>query len=156
MATASAPSQGATQGLEGTTVREWACKVGSSRWHNDASYVDRPIRLRPGAGRECAITTCRNQYQRSKSGQIVVYGDGGTLVASHTLVHDLDPWHEPLDDPGDLIGDPGFVGDCDHRLAPGSVAIDAGTDAGVRTDLEGRARPQGGGYDLGAYQHPTG
>ncbi len=37
-------------------------------------------------------------------------------------------------------------------LLGGSPAIDAGPAAGVATDLVGNARPQGAGYDLGAYE----
>jgi hypothetical protein len=41
----------------------------------------------------------------------------------------------------------------DFRLKPTSPAIDAGTaDRAPRTDLEGRPRPQGAGFDLGAYE----
>lgn len=45
----------------------------------------------------------------------------------------------------------------DYRLAPGSAAIDAGAVlASVTTDRSGRPRPQGGGYDVGAFEHATG
>jgi hypothetical protein len=41
----------------------------------------------------------------------------------------------------------------DYSLAPGARAIDAGvTIAGVATDRAGVARPQGRGYDIGAYE----
>ena len=41
----------------------------------------------------------------------------------------------------------------DYRLAAGSPAIDAGvTIAGMTTDRAGVARPQGSGYDVGAYE----
>jgi hypothetical protein len=41
----------------------------------------------------------------------------------------------------------------DYRLATGSVAIDAGTAiAAVATDRRGTRRPQGSGYDVGAYE----
>ena len=41
----------------------------------------------------------------------------------------------------------------DFHLKPGSAAIDKGQDVGVATDLEGTPRPQGSGYDYGAYEH---
>jgi predicted outer membrane repeat protein len=46
-------------------------------------------------------------------------------------------------------GDPRFAADGYHLLS-GSAAIDRGVNAGVTTDIDGEARPQGGGYDLGA------
>jgi len=41
----------------------------------------------------------------------------------------------------------------DYHLAMGAVAIDVGlSDAGVSVDRDGRARPQGAGFDVGAYE----
>jgi hypothetical protein len=65
---------------------------------------------------------------------------------------------------GDQIGDPKFVNPsrdesvADFRLKLGSPAIDAGTtDAPALPllDLDGRFRPQGETYDLGAYEFPA-
>ena len=39
-----------------------------------------------------------------------------------------------------------------YHLVSTSVAIDRGVDAGVYADLEGNPRPQGAGYDIGAYE----
>ena len=49
----------------------------------------------------------------------------------------------------DCSGDPDFDTDGYH-LPPISAAVDAGVDAGVTTDIDGDARPWGGGYDIGA------
>jgi len=38
------------------------------------------------------------------------------------------------------------------HLVPGSAAIDQGSDVGIATDLEGTPRPQGAGFDYGAYE----
>jgi parallel beta-helix repeat protein len=44
----------------------------------------------------------------------------------------------------------------DYRLAPGSPAIDTGTDRHAPTlDREGNRRPQGKGYDIGASEAPA-
>jgi hypothetical protein len=49
--------------------------------------------------------------------------------------------------------DPRFVGLRDFRLQPGSPAIDAGLPVPEAAhDADGVARPQGRGYDLGAYE----
>jgi hypothetical protein len=59
---------------------------------------------------------------------------------------------------GNLYGDPRFVSPAfgevgDYHLLDNSPAIDAGTaDGAPSTDLEGISRPQGAGYDIGAYE----
>ncbi|MFK4088262.1 choice-of-anchor Q domain-containing protein [Kribbella sp. NPDC020789] len=58
-----------------------------------------------------------------------------------------------------LTGDPGFVdpGNGNFRLRQGSAAIDAGSATGVpATDRDGAVRPQGNGYDVGAYENASG
>ena len=60
--------------------------------------------------------------------------------------------------PGNRYGNPrfvsvGFGGDGNYHLISGSPAIDAGTSTGAPgIDLDGVTRPQGGGYDMGAYE----
>lgn len=50
-------------------------------------------------------------------------------------------------------GDPGFVGTGDYHLAPGSPAVDTGSASRAPSvDIEDQPRPQGGGYDRGAYE----
>jgi len=63
---------------------------------------------------------------------------------------------------GNLKADPLFRGprgageaptaEGDYRLLPGSPAIDRGQPDGPDRDLEGSFRPQGDGYDMGAYE----
>jgi hypothetical protein len=55
---------------------------------------------------------------------------------------------------GNLSADPRFVSyPGDLHLQSGSPCLDRGTAAGApATDAEGRARPQGAGYDIGAYE----
>src|SRR5262245_14808332 len=50
--------------------------------------------------------------------------------------------------------DPGMVGPAsyDFHLQASSLAIDSGATVPVPTDHEGRPRPQGSGYDIGAYE----
>lgn len=55
--------------------------------------------------------------------------------------------------PNGLTGDPMFIASDDYALQPSSPAIDAGeTLAEVTTDIIGTPRPQGDGYDIGAFE----
>jgi hypothetical protein len=63
-------------------------------------------------------------------------------------------WGSPR--PGDAWDvDPQFISaaSADYRLAPDSPCIDAGAALpDVTTDFDGTSRPQGAGYDMGAYE----
>lgn len=53
---------------------------------------------------------------------------------------------------GNIAADPLFVGNGDYRLQAYSPCIDTGTSVGAPDiDIEGIPRPQGCGYDMGAY-----
>jgi hypothetical protein len=57
---------------------------------------------------------------------------------------------------GNISSDPLFVdaANGDYRLQSGSPCIDTGTSEGApSTDILGVARPQGAGYDMGAYEY---
>jgi len=54
---------------------------------------------------------------------------------------------------GNISEEPQFLGDGDYHLRPNSPCIDNGTDAGITTDLDGTERPQGDGFDIGAYEY---
>lgn len=68
--------------------------------------------------------------------------DGRALQNSGTYSHENDLWGV----------DPLFVSDTDFHLSAGSPAIDAGLAVSVETDFDGIPRPQGAGYDIGAYE----
>ncbi len=55
---------------------------------------------------------------------------------------------------GNIDKDPLFVGSGDYRLSANSPCIDTGTANGAPdTDIENTSRPQGSGYDMGAYEY---
>jgi hypothetical protein len=61
------------------------------------------------------------------------------------------------DTTGWVVGDPDplFVNPAanDYHIRTGSPAINAGTNAGVADDIDGDARPQDGGFDIGADEY---
>jgi hypothetical protein len=65
-------------------------------------------------------------------------GGGGTVISSTNVT-----------------GDPAFASPLawDYHLTSTSAAIDRGVDAGVTTDIDSNSRPQGAGYDIGAYEY---
>ncbi len=81
--------------------------------------------------------------------------DGGAVEGSYNLLYDSGGTIDPADFPDDLVNlNPMFfdpAGD-DYHILGSSPAIDAGMNAGVTSDLEGNLRPQGIGFDIGAYE----
>lgn len=84
------------------------------------------------------------------------FGNNSNVIVDHNLY-----WPKPIKlknviDSHSLTGDPKFVGAIteNFRLSLGSAAIDRGLALEeVRTDKDGLSRPQGGGYDIGAYEY---
>jgi len=108
---------------------------------------------RAGTGR----ITLQDNIVYAESGE--TYYDFGTGVdpsvfsaASNNLVYNAGPC--PAWDVGCVNADPLFenIAASDFRLQAQSPAIDAGTNTGVALDYFGVSRPQGGAYDIGAYE----
>lgn len=80
----------------------------------------------------------------------LVFENGDDILLQNDLV-----------DEGTIVGDPLFVdwqldGSGDYRLADTSPGIDAGIPEGAPdTDIDGVARPQGRGFDIGPYEQPV-
>jgi len=69
----------------------------------------------------------------------------------------LSEWQALGYDSHSIIASPAevFAGPNEYRLHPTSPALDAGlTLPSVNADIEGRSRPQGVAYDIGAYEFP--
>jgi uncharacterized repeat protein (TIGR01451 family) len=79
-----------------------------------------------------------------------------TVRADHTLFsgNGID-YGSGVTSTGEVHGDPAFVNPSggEYHIGPTSAARDAGTNAGVTTDMDGNLRPQGSGYDIGADEY---
>ncbi len=55
----------------------------------------------------------------------------------------------------DFFGEPDFVDPAtdNYHIGSRSAAMDAGTDIGITTDIDGDARPAGAGYNIGADEY---
>ena len=105
---------------------------------------------------------------------LAYFGDSVTITADHNIFYrpgsdaqvyangreyDTDDVENGLLGEGNRSTDPMFESpawgsDGDYHLRQGSPAIDAGTpDDAPPVDLEGRLRPAGDGYDIGAYEY---
>ena len=85
--------------------------------------------------------------------KIRVWDEYSEVIVTYSLVKDGGDvsWRGE----GNISQDPRFVGDGDYHLLPTSPCIDAGTDVGFNMDIEGNERPQGQGFDIGAYEYVT-
>ena len=93
---------------------------------------------------------------------------GVTATTGTTMTMAATLWHDNGADTGgdgafqigaiNRHGDPAFVDAAawDYHITASSAALDAGVDAGVTTDIDGDARPQPSGYDIGADEWYTG
>jgi predicted outer membrane repeat protein len=82
---------------------------------------------------------------------------GGTVSAEHTLFSDVtNQTAGTVTNSNPITGTPHFVDPANnnYRIGPDSAAVNAGLDAGVTTDFDGEARPQGAGFDIGYDELP--
>jgi hypothetical protein len=82
-----------------------------------------------------------------------------SLVAGYNCVYRAGGKPSRPPDPGDVWNvNPLFVNESskDFHLQSTSPCIDKGASVGVTNDFDGVSRPQGTGYDIGAYEYTSG
>ncbi len=136
-----------------TRVSEWANMSGTVAFYNNVILGN-------------AKNTCLNLAVDGSTANYIVKNnilDGGgagdpRTTHSHNIYtglrwnqdeSDLDPTESVVENLDLLFVNPGAN---DFRLKEGSPAIDAGTTITYNEDIEGNSRPQGGAFDIGAYE----
>ncbi len=103
--------------------------------------------------RQSAVPLMRNNISAGNRVSAMVVDGDSRVQEDHDLLHGPTMGFSPA--PSTLRGEPRFASPetGDFRLNAGSPAVDAGKESpGVTTDLDGRPRPIGLGWDIGAYE----
>ncbi|KKP67692.1 MAG: hypothetical protein UR68_C0028G0015 [Candidatus Roizmanbacteria bacterium GW2011_GWA2_35_19] len=136
-------------GLTNQTVLK-NCQVGIECWPSGINLKNTPN------------VTIKNNifYDHLYAPVIVDATSNNSLVHSNNLMYRTDGknWNADglISSTGELWKiNPKFINpsSVDYRLQNSSPAIDSGTNTGVSTDKDGITRPQGQGYDIGAYEY---
>jgi len=116
------------------------------------------VRLPGAAGPRASMmnTFSNNIYFNPASSAVLVFANGDTIERNELA----EKWLSSPRVTGDANKDPKLVNPYfrawndygDFHLAPGSEAIDAGTEVGTTNDLDGRSVPFGAAPDIGAYE----
>ena len=107
-----------------------------------------------------------NIFVDFRGGPYYLNSQNQTTANDHNLMHWTDGqdrsqtwWRFKCAENGNVCADPllADIANLDFRPASNSPAIDVGSDLVVVTDdIEGTSRPQGAGFDMGAYEQQTG
>jgi len=102
----------------------------------------------------CSGTTLikNNIFYRQENGAGHIFASDTSVNAGYNCVYTVsgNPSHPA--DPGDVWNVNPLL-DNNYHLLPNSPCVDAGIDLGVTEDISGAPRPQGAGFDIGAFEY---
>ncbi|MBW2526466.1 MAG: right-handed parallel beta-helix repeat-containing protein [Deltaproteobacteria bacterium] len=125
----------------GLNVRRGATVVNNVSWGNQ-HYG---IRIDDKEGRGALVTALHNTFYGNGVDDVGVFDSAVTDLRNNLGLSATDNLAATADLFVDAAGG-------DFHLVPGAAAVDAGSDVGVAIDIEGTPRPQGAGFDFGAYE----
>ena len=96
-------------------------------------------------------TIKNNVFYRQENGIGHIWPVNTQVNAGYNCIYNASGTPSRPADPGD-VWDVDPLLESDHSLSANSPCIDAGTNLGVSTDIEGNSRPQGNGPDMGAFE----
>lgn len=100
--------------------------------------------------------TLRNSVVAKNGTYGIRHGSAEPITHQYNLVFGNTPrdYHGTSTGVGEINSDPRLIGDGTFRLDLDSPAVNAGIDPSeyTATDIQGRARPVGGGWDMGCYE----
>ena len=95
-----------------------------------------------------------NIFAYLENGVGAIFNEGGsTITGGYNCTYKIGGTRH---DPGDVNGlNPLFINEAiqNYHLQQGSPCIDKGVNVGITTDFDGTTRPQGSGFDIGAYEY---
>ncbi|MDQ1013335.1 hypothetical protein QFZ82_007820 [Streptomyces sp. V4I23] len=114
----------------------------------------------PGGADYCRVMNNIVYGNRQGISEQGMYGTHNTYVNNLSQGAWMSGYDYSLGNPHsrDITGKPRFMDDAggDYRLGTGSPGLDVGlSDLAPEEDVEGRPRPQGRAFDLGAYERPV-
>ncbi len=105
------------------------------------------------------ITIKNNIIESPNGDHVYAQEDTQNIVVENNLYPTTPKFGGSADDAAQIVGDPLFVDEqnFDFHLQEGSPAIDSGLSLlEVPFDFDGNLRPQGNGFDIGAYEYLSG
>jgi len=98
-----------------------------------------------------SIVVKNNVFYRQENGEGHIHDSNGSVNAGNNCVYRASGRPSRPADPWDIWNvNPQLSSE--YHLEANSPCIDEGANLGLSNDLEGNPRPQGGGYDIGAFE----